>query len=127
MHERIKKLRSVLHISQQKLADDTYTSQSTVAAYEKSITCPTNQFIQLLCIKYNVNEHWLRTGEGEMFRQLSRDEELAAAFGRVLRGDDNFKKRFIAILCRMDENCWIALRDFARQLMDDEGQGGEKN
>lgn len=45
-----------------------------------------------------------------MFVQLSRDEEIASFVGSVLAGEeDNFKRRFIAMLSKLDENDWELL------------------
>ena len=45
-----------------------------------------------------------------MFVQLSRDEEIAAFVGSVLAGEeDNFKRRFIAMLSKLNESDWELL------------------
>lgn len=36
--------------------------------YELGLVIPSDTFIQLLCTKFNIDEHWLRTGEGEMYK-----------------------------------------------------------
>ena len=53
-----------------------------------------------------------------MFRELSRDQELANFFGDVLRGEsDDFRKRFISMLSRLDTTDWEALERMAEKLI----------
>ena len=53
-----------------------------------------------------------------MFRELSRDQALANFFGDVLRGEsDDFRKRFIAMLSRLDTTDWEALERMAAKLV----------
>ena len=77
---------------------------------KKPETIPSDRTISDICREFKVSEHWLRTGEGEMFVHLSRDEEIAEFMGDVLSGEsDNFKRRFIAMLSKMDEDEWEQL------------------
>jgi len=80
---------------------------------------PSDRTIADICREFNVNEEWLRTGEGEMFVQRSRDEELSAFFGDLLSGQSDFKRRLIAVLSRLDESEWELLEKMADKLMDE--------
>lgn len=76
--------------------------------------------IASICRTYGVDEHWLRTGEGEMFVQISRDEEVMAFVGDVMRGEeDNFRCRFLLALSRLPAERWAEIEDFALQLAED--------
>lgn len=76
----------------------------------KSDITPSDRTINDICREFNISEHWLRTGEGEMFVQMSRDEEIAAFMGDVLAGEeDNFRRRFIAMLSKLNEDQWEVL------------------
>ncbi len=68
---------------------------------------------------FNVSETWLRTGAGEMFQPLSRDEELAQFFGKLSFGDNDFKHRFVSVLSRLDESEWRVLEKMAVDLVDE--------
>lgn len=76
----------------------------------KNDITPSDRTINDICREFNVSEHWLRTGEGEMFVQMSGDEEIAAFMGNVMAGEeDNFRRRFIAMLSKLDEHEWELL------------------
>ena len=64
LHTRIKKLRKSLDLTQQKFADALGIKQTTVASYEIGRIVPSDSTIKLICREFDVNEDWLRTGEG---------------------------------------------------------------
>lgn len=113
MNERLKKLRKTLDLTQQKFADMIGMKQNTIAQYEMGRTVPSDAIIFSICREFNVNEEWLRTGNGEMFVELTRDEEISAFVGNVLRyEEDSFKRRLISGLAALDDNGWKVLEDF---------------
>lgn len=112
MEERLKKIRKQ-HKSgktQDSFADFLGISKSNLASYESGRRVPSEAVIQLICQKCNINEKWLRTGEGEMLVELTRDEEIANFVGNILKNEkDSFKKRFISMLISLDESDWELL------------------
>ncbi|MEI3222742.1 MAG: helix-turn-helix transcriptional regulator [Dorea sp.] len=117
MNERIKKIRKALDLTQQKFADQLGVKRNTVGQWECGINAVTDQVINSICREFNVNETWLRTGEGEMFIELSRDEQIAEFVGRTLSTEsESFKKRFIAMLAKLDESDWETLEKIALEL-----------
>lgn len=71
-------------------------------------TIPSDRTISDICREFDVNEHWLRTGEGDMFIQKSRGDEIAAFVGDILREPD-FRQRFVSVLARMTPEEWAIL------------------
>lgn len=117
MNERIKKIRKALDLTQQKFADQLGVKRNTVGQWECGINAVTDQVINSICREFDVNEKWLRTGEGEMFIELSRDEQIAEFVGRTLSTEsESFKKRFIAMLAKLDESDWETLEKIALEL-----------
>lgn len=117
MKDRIKQLRKELKLTQQGFADRIGVKQNTVATYEIGRNPPNDTVINLICREFDVNENWLRTGEGEMFRKLTRDERIADFVADVLRGEpDSFRKRFISMLSSLNEDQWKMLELFAEGL-----------
>lgn len=117
MCERIKILRKTLKLTQQAFAESLGVSRDTIANVEGGRIEIKDIFILSICREFNVNENWLRTGEGEMFIELSRDEQIAEFVGRTLSTEsDSFKKRFIAMLAKLDESDWETLEKIALEL-----------
>ena len=123
MNERLKKLRKVLDLTQQEFADRLGISRGNIGSYEVGKSALSDAVISLICREFTVNEDWLRTGEGEMFIQMTRDEEIAAFVAKALRTEeDSFKKRFIAMLSALDESDWESLEKIALLLVDKKEQ-----
>lgn len=85
MKERIKALRKKLGLNQTEFGKETKTSLSAVQKWESGENVPSNATIEIIRARWNVNEVWLRTGEGEMFAHKSREAEFSAACGEILR------------------------------------------
>lgn len=117
MNDRIKKVRTALGLSQQEFADRIGIKRGAVANYEVGRNEPIDAVISLICREFNVSERWLRTGDGDMFVQISRDKEIMRFVGDVMQGeDDNFRRRFLLALARLPEERWADIEDFARQI-----------
>lgn len=114
MSERIKELISVLQIKKVEFAKRLNLSQPFVSELCSGKTNPSDRTISDICREFSVNEAWLRTGEGEMFHQQSRDEEMAALMGQLLADrPESFRRRLISVLLRFDPNGpeWQVLED----------------
>lgn len=113
MNERLKKLRKALDLTQQEFADKIGIKRNSFANYETGRNTPIDAIIVSICKEFNVNENWLRTGEGDMFIELSYSDEIAQFVGQLMtEEDDSFKKRLISGLATLDENGWKVLEDF---------------
>lgn len=117
MKERIKELRKSLGITQQEFADKLGLKRNTIATYEIGKAVPSDRVISDLCNKYNVNEEWLRTGEGEMFISLNRTQQIAQLTADLFKGEkDSFKERLLLALAKLDESEWKVLEKIAEDL-----------
>jgi len=113
MYKRLKKIRKELDMTQQEFADGIGIARGNISAYEVGKNAPSDAVISLICTKYNVNENWLRTGEGDMFVKLSYSDEIAQFVGQLMtEEDDSFKKRLVSGLAALDETGWKVLEDF---------------
>lgn len=121
MNERLKKLRKTLDMTQQEFADKLRVPRNTIGGYEVGKSNPSDAAVNNICNTFNVNEDWLRTGEGEMFIKMTRDEEIATFIGKTLHSEeDSFKKRLISALSALNESDWETLEKLALSLVDKE-------
>ena len=121
MDERLKKLRKVLDLTQHEFAARIGVKQNTIATYEMGKgRVPSSQTLKSICREFNVNEEWLRDGTGDMFVELSRDEQLMEWAGGILAGDNSgFKYRFVRMLSNLSEKDWEVLQKISVELADE--------
>ena len=102
MGERIKKVRKALDLTQREFGERISIKQNSVAQIEMGRNT-SDQTIVSICREFNVNETWLRTGEGEMFIQQSKDDELDQVLSAIAASDDELIKRIIRAYWRLDD------------------------
>jgi len=69
MNARIKQLRLKYGLTQEEFADAIGVKQNTVASYESGRITPSPSVVSLICREFNVNEDWIRSGQGDMFAE----------------------------------------------------------
>ncbi len=116
MDKRIKELRKALNLTQNELGSRIGMTPNTITNYETGRRVPSNQVIFSICREFNVNEDWLRTGNGDMFNPISEDEELDLYVGRISGGADEFKKNLIKTLCKLSEDEWDVLKKIISEM-----------
>jgi transcriptional regulator with XRE-family HTH domain len=117
LKERLKKLRSALNLNQQQFSSAINISRSAVAGYETGTINIPDRTIVDICRVFNVNELWLRTGSGEMFRQETNvDVELAHQVGRLIKSDDDFTKRLVLEYLKLPPELKTAFEEFVDKL-----------
>ena len=105
--DRIKELRKAKGLTQFEFADKLKVSRSNIASYETGKNELSSAVISLICRTFSVSETWLRTGEGEMFSDTAREEQIAAFMGDVLAAEtEDFRKRFISMLSSLSVDEW---------------------
>lgn len=117
MNERIRQIRKELGLTQQEMADGLGVKRNTVGAYEVGYINPSERTISDICRVYDVNEIWLRTGEGEMFKPRTREMEIASYLGDLLGGGrSDFQRRFISVLAKLTPEEWDFIEKKVHEL-----------
>lgn len=117
MHERLKRLRKSLDLTQQEFANKIGMKRNTVANYETHRNEPSAAVVSLICREFNVNEDWLRTGNGDMILPVDRNTEISKLTQQLLNEESNsFKNRFVSMLANLTVDEWEFLEDKAKEL-----------
>lgn len=123
INSRISLLRKTLKLTRAAFGEEIGVSDSVIKNIEYDKTEPKPLMIQQICKTYNVNETWLTTGEGEMFVERSRTDEIAQFVGRTLADkEDTFQKRLIAALSKLSVEEWEVLEKLANDLAAPKGK-----
>lgn len=100
--KRIKELRNALNLNQTNFGEQLGLKQTTIAGYENNHRELTDRTISDICRVFNVNEEWLRTGDGPMFRpKKGLDNELDEHIADLIKTDDELTKAFILELLKL--------------------------
>ena len=117
MKDRIREARKAKSLTQSQLGELIGVKSNTIAQYESGNREPSNAVINSICRELNVNEDWLRTGNGEMFVEQTRDEQISEFVGKIQHlEDDSFKKRMISMLSKLNESDWEVLERMALEM-----------
>ena len=122
MHKQLKKLRKELELTQQEFSEKIGVSRSNIGKYESGISEPSTAVISLICKEFNVNEDWLRNGNGDMFLPVDRNADIAKLTKQLLNEEtDSFKNRFVSMLANLNAEEWEFLEKKAQELCYKEG------
>ncbi len=117
--ERVKYLRKdVLKLTLERFGERLGVTKQTVSRIENGINNLTDQMILSICREFNINENWLRTGEGEMRPTLTREAEIAEITATLFRDQEqSFRYRLIKALSVMDEDGLKYLEQLAEDIV----------
>ena len=117
MNERIKKVRKELGLTLDKFGERIGIQKATLSKIENGYVTLTERNITTICREFNVNEDWLRTGEGEMFTEIDEEARLMQWAGRVLsRQDSDFQHRFVKMLMSLTDEQWLLSEEKVNEL-----------
>ena len=92
-------------------------SQQHISRLAKDGT-PSDRTIMDICREFGVSEHWLRTGEGEMFLRLSREEEITKFLMTVIRDPDSeFQRQLLATMAKLEPAQWKLMEQMLDNLI----------
>lgn len=115
MIERIIKIREEKNLSQEKFAEKLGLSRNFINQVENGKKNISDRTISDICRLFNVNEEWLRTGNGEQY--LQPEDKLSTYIADIITGDDDFIKDLISAYMELDELSKEALRKLADSML----------
>lgn len=115
--QRVRELRKELQLTLEKFGKPLGVGKTAISKIENGENNLTDQMILAICREYNVDENWLRTGEGEMFKKLNRQQELAQLTATLFKEEeDSFKSRLIMALAQLNEKEWELLEEISEKI-----------
>lgn len=118
INDRIKAIRkdSKINLSQEEFGKRIGITKASVSRIESGENNPSEQTLILICREFNVNEEWLRTGEGEMFVKLNRGALAARIVGNALTSDDEFVKNTFIALGELSPDEWKLIKKIVDKI-----------
>ena len=120
MKERIRQLRKALGLNQTDFGNRIGVKQTTIAGYETGAKNPMDAVVTSICREFNVNEAWLRTGDGgddNMFVKATPYEQAYNRFGYIMENSSPSKKAALTMLLEVlyevpDDKWEMIMRQF---------------
>lgn len=98
-------------------AEKLKVSQQHVSRLTKN-GIPSDRTIWDICREFNVNETWLRTGEGEMIMDLDSDDEISAYVGKVLNDEKAvYQRKLLLFFSRLSPEFLEKLEEEAKRIL----------
>lgn len=120
VNKRFRELRKMCKKSQEEWADIMGLSRSGITEIEAGRRNVTEKHIKLLSIEpidgRYINEDWLRTGDGDPFKKLTRSQVITDFAADLIKEDESFKTRLIEALAKLEDDEWEILEKLAKDL-----------
>lgn len=121
MNERIRSLIKALNIKQAEFAQRIGVSRPFVSELCSGAKNPSDRTIADICREFGVNERWLRTGEGDMFVNPSREEEVMRCAATVIRDPSSeFQRQALSLLAKLTPEQWQLMEEMAHKLLSEQ-------
>ena len=117
MNARIKAIRKTVGLNQTEFGARIGVKQTTIAGYETGASTPMDAVISSICREFNVDEHWLRTGEGDMFDQSYEQAETARMIESI--SDSPAMRSLLATWAQLSDENKAVFERFAADYVDD--------
>ena len=100
LKDRIRLIRKHFGLTQGEFAQKLGTVQNTITGYETGRRTPSGSAQELICTKFGVNELWLKTGEGDMLKEIPEEDEIASIVSDLLEnnGQTEFYDLILSIM-----------------------------
>lgn len=103
MNQRLKTIRKSNNMNQEEFGRKLGVTKTAVSKMELGTYNITDSMIKLICKEYNINEDWLRRGEGDMISNILPTSETATYVSSLLNKDNPFNDLIKALMSAYDK------------------------
>lgn len=114
--ERVKIIRKEKELTLEKFGEKLGVGKSAISNIESGARNLTDQMLLSICREFNVNENWLRTGDGEMFADVPVEDEYFKAATQISKSGDKFAMQAIIEYWKLDDVSKEVLRDYIYKI-----------
>ena len=118
MHTRINQIVKESGLTKTDFAKRLGLSQPHVSRICNGESVPSDRTIQDICREFGCDPVWLRTGEGEPFRQETRQELIMRFAVQTVKGSNEFRKALVAMLATLDDSEWDGLEKLLDKMLE---------
>lgn len=120
IYERIRYFRKdILHMTQERFGRELGVSRDVIKNIELNLLSRPEQkepLYKLMCEKFGLTEDWLKTGNGEMYIQRTRNEKITDFAVDLLKDEEeSFRRKLVEALADLDIEEWELLEKIAEK------------
>ena len=120
IRDRIGKVREHAKKSQEEFGAILGVTKSTISLLETKKREPSERLLRDICREFNVNEVWLRTGEGgtdSMFAKLDPADRYSINLGTLSSSENQFIQNAVNYLAEAEPNKLKVLEEFMKSCL----------
>ena len=114
MKNRIKKIRLDKNLTQSEFGKALGVKGNTITNYENGLRKPSDAILLSICREFNVNEEWLRTGNGEPY--TPKEDRFSSYLSSIANGNDYLIRDFIEVYMELENQYRDALKVIAEKM-----------
>jgi len=118
INERMQTIINELKMTKTEFANKVNVTQQYISKIVKKGN-PSDMFIDSVCTKFNINEEWLRTGIGDMFNVVFKEDEYTRYAMEIGMGEHEFIQRAIIKYGKLSDANKKIIDEFLDSLLND--------
>lgn len=123
MNERVKELRKRLGLTQGQFGKKINMGRSNLSLIESGKVNVSPRVVNDICEKFQVNEEWLRSGKGEIFKIVDDNEQFNKTLAEWLVNCDEITKKTVISLSKLNREEF----EFVSKILDNLSKEKEGN
>lgn len=124
MKNRIKQVRKEANLSMEKFGEKIGITKSSISMLELGKNNPSERTIKLICLEFNINENWLRTGEGEMKVVHNTQEHYYLNLEKLQKVDNKTIIRWVNTIAETNPEVLKQIEEFMKRLLENQEDKG---
>nr|UVN04778.1 MAG: helix-turn-helix domain protein [Bacteriophage sp.] len=116
--DRIIEIRKEENLSQEEFGKKIGLSRSIIGCYEKNIRNVSDRTIRDICSNFNVNEDWLRTGNGDKEAIPKDIHDLTKVLSEISLSDNIQLHKITSKLLNLDEKYLVLIENLIDALIE---------
>lgn len=118
--ERVKKVRKTRQLTLEKFGEKIGLKKNTMSAIETGRNSLTEANIKSICREFEVNEIWLRTGEGgddNMFTKVNEEDRFSINLGKLSRTENQMARNMLNAIAEADPEKLKHIEEFMKACL----------
>lgn len=112
MKNRISYIVDISGLTKTAFAKRINVSQGLVSQMCSGITSPSERTLSDICREFGVDPIWLRTGEGEPFLPVTREDRITEILSKAIDGPSTALDRLIRALARLPDDAFPLIEEY---------------